>query len=649
MPSSARRSTVSPLPAFAWRGALLAAVCGLIPGCGNGNGESTVIEQKVEKDIDATLKFQVEVSGKAKRVFELFIPAGTLEESATITVVQSEEPFAGRTLTRSYRLEPAATKFVAEKKAVLTMGYVEEGSEKVSAEVGKLGIQEEGLRIGRLSKEGDWVVLSSSGAPRRDLDELSGEIAAFGEFAVVYNPIIVSVSPQAGLAAQTATDGTVTEKGTEITIIGYNFATGDTTKAGAQQVMFGKVPVSEITTVAEGTLVLNLPALAKGQTEEDLRGDMSVTIKSDTGPSRKSNTVRWGFGSGFDAAVYDHSLSWGKLSTLQANATDCADEKTKANVACFNLPWGIAVDTFGCVYVTDTWNHRVLKFTGDGIAARTKTCDPFVSGDSTRFITGGKGTATTTAGSPPPDAGKEPTLIAPLGIAVDLQGKIYVADSGNHRVVVLDNTGVVLPITIGGTRGSGDGQLDGPSGVALDPSGNLYVVDTANDRVVLFDPSTGAVVRTLGPTITASGVDLGRFSFLGMPTALAFDATAKRLYVADPGNFRIVYFERDDAGTDVPVKAVGQAATGTKGGKDVFFRPIGVAVDLKSFLYVADNQEPAIRKYDRTPRFFPSQVGNPEDRTQLSEPTTLVVDGSGNLFVVDRANNKIQKFAPRSR
>ena len=122
----------------------------------------------------------------------------------------------------------------------------------------------------------------------------------------------------------------------------------------------------------------------------------------------------------------------------------------------FNHPTGIEFDNDGNVYVADHFNHRVQKFTSDGI-----------------FITkwGGFG-------------GGNGQFQFPTDITVDDFGNVYVTDQYNHRVQKFTSDGIF--ITKWGSLGSADGQFNYPRGIDVDDFGNVYVADTWNGRVQKF-------------------------------------------------------------------------------------------------------------------------------------------------------------------
>ncbi|MDH5505751.1 MAG: TIGR03663 family protein [Anaerolineae bacterium] len=133
-----------------------------------------------------------------------------------------------------------------------------------------------------------------------------------------------------------------------------------------------------------------------------------------------------------------------------------------ANEGELNEPWGVAISPDGnYVYVADTWNHRIQKFTANGT-----------------FIT---------MWGINEQGGTSPYgFWGPRGIAVDQAGNVYITDTGNKRVVIFDENGGYLG-EFGGF-GFGDGQLDEPVGIAIDPNtGWIYVADTWNQRVQAFE------------------------------------------------------------------------------------------------------------------------------------------------------------------
>jgi predicted membrane-bound mannosyltransferase/sugar lactone lactonase YvrE len=132
-----------------------------------------------------------------------------------------------------------------------------------------------------------------------------------------------------------------------------------------------------------------------------------------------------------------------------------------APIGAFNEPWGVAVGPDGSVYVSDTWNHRIQKFTADG--RPVTTWGQYGQADQQYGFWG------------------------PRGLAVDAEGNVYVADTGNKRIVVFDADGNYL--TEFGSAGLDAGQFDEPVGVAIDADGVVYVTDTWNQRVQTFEPT----------------------------------------------------------------------------------------------------------------------------------------------------------------
>ena len=177
-----------------------------------------------------------------------------------------------------------------------------------------------------------------------------------------------------------------------------------------------------------------------------------------------------------------------------------------------NEPWGVAVAESGEVYVADTWNHRVQVFDAEGRFLRMWG----VFGESNA-----------------PQAFGE-RLYGPRDVAIDGEGSIYVADTGNKRVVKYDPNGVLLGAA--GGFGQDDGKLQEPVGIALDGEGHLYVADTWNHRVQVFDSELGF--------IRAWDVEAWWSTSVNNKPYLALD-TEGHVYVTDPEGYRVIEFSRE--------------------------------------------------------------------------------------------------------
>lgn len=227
----------------------------------------------------------------------------------------------------------------------------------------------------------------------------------------------------------------------------------------------------------------------------------------------------------------------------------------------------------------------------------------------------------------------------PYGTAVDFDGNLYVADSWNSCIQKFNSSGVyVNTIGVAGVYGSDNSHFNSPTGVAVDGSGNVYVADSTNNRIQKFD-SSGVYVSTIG----VSGLGGSDNRHFDRPSGVAVDGSGN-VYVADEWNNRIQKFNS----SGVYVSTIG--ITSIYGGSDNshFKFPTGVAVDGSGNIYVADSANNRIQKFD--PRgVYVSTIGASGvygwDNSHFNSPTGVAVDASGNIYVADSANDRIQKFS----
>jgi len=325
--------------------------------------------------------------------------------------------------------------------------------------------------------------------------------------------------------------------------------------------------------------------------------------------------------------------SQGSISTFTGNGVaGFSGDGDLATSASLNHPSGLAVESGGAIYIADSDNHRIRRVSGGMIST--------VAGNGSSGSFGDGGPATDAA------------FADISAVAVDLAGNLYIADSGNHRVRKVGADGIVTAFAGTGVQGtSGDGGLavdallNRPIGLALDYAGNLYICDSANHNIRIVNLASGMITTYAGNGVAAFSGDNGpatdaSFQF---PLGIATDNFGN-LFIADAGNNRI----RKIDSTGMLLSIAGDGS-----GPDLNI-PAGVTVDSAGNVFFSDAGHNQVRMIDPSGAIttvaggnndgFSGDGGSPLDAL-LSFPWGIVIDSGANLYVADRANHRIRTIS----
>lgn len=278
-------------------------------------------------------------------------------------------------------------------------------------------------------------------------------------------------------------------------------------------------------------------------------------------------------------------------------------------------PFGIAVKG-PTVYVSDGQNGKIWAVTGGALSV-------FASG-----------------------------LDTPSGISFDKDGNLIVADSGSHAIKSIDAKGTV--VTIAGTENrpgntNGDAKsstFHAPVGVAVAADGKIYVADTYNDCIRVIENGN---VRTLAGSGKGFGDGIGEAAKFDTPSGIA--VWQDKLVVADTGNARIRVVEPDG-------RVWTLAGTGNNGDlvngsllSSVFYQPTGVTVDRFGTIYVTDGN--SVRRIGGGAFALVSTISSEQrglkdgikSEARFNRPSGLAVDSEGSLIIADSENRLVRKLA----
>ena len=311
-------------------------------------------------------------------------------------------------------------------------------------------------------------------------------------------------------------------------------------------------------------------------------------------------------------------------------------------VAEFAMPSGVTQGNDGTVYIADTQNHRIRAISGENV---TTIAGVTTGKDDYGMLIGGflDGSATTAM------------FNQPKGLAVDDDGTIYVADSANGAIRVIDKAGFVKTLVK---------ELNSPSDIVLGRVGELYVTETLNHRILRVDKSGNWTVLAGGGYESKDNWLMGGYADgtgekaqFNEPSGLALGSKGE-LYIADTGNQRIRMVSPlgevttlAGSGTTKIVNTgyiKGSFQDGT-GAEARFNFPSGIAVSANGTVYVADTYNHRLREISATgvvktlagEGVHGKRNGFPE-QVQFDGPFAIKLNTDGNLLIIDQLNNSVR-------
>lgn len=330
----------------------------------------------------------------------------------------------------------------------------------------------------------------------------------------------------------------------------------------------------------------------------------------------------------YNSAIREVTVSNGNIATIAGTngLAGSLGDGFPATSALLHFPFGIALDASGNLYIADTYNQKIREVTATSHIIKT--------------IAGNLSAGSGGDGGPPTAA----SLNYPLGVAVDAQGNVYIADASNSEIRKITVGASPTISTIAGSVKMGSGfsgdagpatsaQLNAPYSVAVDSSGIVYIADAGNARV--RSVSQGLINEVAGADHAQGDGGKATAGFLYFPQGIAEDS-AGNLYIADTDNDEIRKVALD--GTISTLAKVGA--------------PQAVVVDNSGNVYFTNADQ--VGKVDSKGNISIvagsgfnagfSGDGGPASAALLSVPEGLALDSAGNLYIADAYNHRIRKI-----
>jgi sugar lactone lactonase YvrE len=356
-----------------------------------------------------------------------------------------------------------------------------------------------------------------------------------------------------------------------------------------------------------------------------------------------------------------------------AGVGDFGDTNAAVNLALFRSPQSLVVTADGAVVVSDSNSQLIRKISGGNV---TTLAGAFDKKNALGFPTGGL-----------LDGASDLSFFNhPTGMAVDTKGSIYIADSENHAIRVIDKSGNVTTLAGNGVQGTTDAvgkaaKFNHPTDVAITKDGIVYVADTLNNliRKIAVDGTVTSlnaasyrkVLLASGQTVTAGDFKDGLIAEAKFndPSGLALDDKGN-LYVSDTGNQRIRYIDFTAGKVTTIAGSIDSVVTRSLYENGAFYaagdykdgpanqaffnNPLGIAVTSEGGLVIADSLNNSIRylfngkvstlagDVDQ----FAGETNGIERTAQFSIPSDVAVAADGSILVADSFNNKIRAIHP---
>ncbi len=341
----------------------------------------------------------------------------------------------------------------------------------------------------------------------------------------------------------------------------------------------------------------------------------------------------------------------------QPNFTSNTDNNGGVSAKSLYAPTGVAVAPNGEVYVADYGNSRVLHF---------------LAGSTTADRVYGQPDATTNTANT--GGINDKTLNFPIGVAVDTNGDLYIADTFNNRVLHYPAGSTTADRVYGQAssftsstpnyNGISQNSLFHPYSLVVESNGGLYIADTGNQRILHYPAGSISADRVYGQlndfsTAVANKGGASSDSLSGV-TGLVLDSSGG-LYAADATNNRVLHYP---AGSTTADRVYGQlndftsyAANIITVSRNSLYNPFGVALDSGGELYISDNKNNRILHYPVGSTIadkvygqggnFNTNYANNNGGVSASSflgPASVTTDSANNLYVPDNSNNRLLIF-----